>query len=131
MALERINPPTLPPAKGFSQIIRATGATTVYVSGQTAFDTKGNVVGVGDLAAQANQAFANAQAALDAAGATFDDVVKLTIYIVGYTPDMAAQITDAYCEYVGKAEPTSTLLGVYSLALPELLIEVDVVAQLD
>lgn len=131
MGLERINPPTLPPAKGYSQIIRATGETMVYVSGQTAFDAEGNVVGVGDLAAQANQAFANVQAALDAVGATFEDVVKLTIYIVGYTPEMGAEITAAYCDYVGKAEPTSTLLGVHSLALPELLIEVEVIAQLD
>jgi enamine deaminase RidA (YjgF/YER057c/UK114 family) len=130
MALERVNPRTLPPAKGFSQIIRATGATTVYVSGQVAFDVDGEVVGVGDLKAQANQVFANAQAALTAAGATFDDVVKVTIYIVGYTPSMAAEIAPAYRTYVGNSNPTSTLVGVHSLALPTLLIEVEVTANL-
>src|SRR5205823_15129425 len=80
-AIRRTNPPTLSKPTGYTHVVEATGGKTVYISGQIAFDTEGKIVGEGDMKAQVEQVFKNLQAALSAAGATFNDVVKMNTYV--------------------------------------------------
>lgn len=90
------------------------------------------MVGAGDLGTQARTAFANLVTALGAAGATVSDVVRLGVHVVDYRPDQAAVIGDAMRDHFGDADlPTSTWLGVQSLALAGLLIEIEAVAILE
>ncbi|MGE0444772.1 MAG: RidA family protein, partial [Vicinamibacterales bacterium] len=92
MPKEYINPASLFASQelGFSQAVATSGAArTLYVSGQTAWDADGRIVGM-DLAAQTSQAFRNVDAAVKAGGGTIDDVVSLRIYVVGLGDDSAA-----------------------------------------
>ena len=77
---------------GFSQIVAANGGKTVYISGQTAWNTQRQIIGGTDLAQQARQALRNVQAAVEAIDGTLADVVALRIYIVNYRPDQADAI---------------------------------------
>lgn len=132
MTREAINPPTLPTPPGYSQVIAVAGGTTVYIAGQVAWDADNNLIGPGDFEAQARQVFTNVTAALEAAGATADDLVKITIYVVDHDTQKLDVIRRVRDEILGDmTPPTSTLLGVAALALPDLLIEVDAVAVLD
>jgi enamine deaminase RidA (YjgF/YER057c/UK114 family) len=106
----------------------ADAGTLVFVSGQVALDSDGNLVGPGDVVVQAHQAFGNVAVALAAAGASPHDVAKLTIYVVGYSTESMEGIRSARREVFGDHLPASTFLGVQALASPEFLIEVDAVA---
>lgn len=94
-------------------------------------DASGAMVGEGDLAAQTEQVFANLAIALEAAGATFADVVKLTTYVVDYTPGARPLIAAVRSKYFPTSPPASTLVGISALALPGWLIEVEAIAALD
>jgi reactive intermediate/imine deaminase len=123
------NPEGAPaPAGGYSQVVRVeTGDTAfLYISGQVAVDLQGQVVGVGDVAAQAEQVFKNLGAILAANGATFADVVKLNTYLL----DIAhrAAVAGVRGRYLTGNPPASTLVAVSSLANPDWLIEVEAVA---
>ncbi len=131
MTLEHINPVGLRRPPGYTHVVRSSGGTTVYCAGQIAVDAEGNVVGEGDFEAQARQVFSNLNTALASVGATFDQVAKMTIYIVDYSPDLYPALQAARAEVVGDNPPASTLIGVQTLVFPELLIEVEVVAVLD
>ena len=126
------NPPDLPDwSDTFSQvvIVESGNIRTIYISGQVAVDENKSVVGSEDLRAQAQQAFKNLRSALSAAGATTADVVKMNIYVVKYRPEQAKIITEAIkTVFTQQSLPASTWLGVESLALEELLIEVDAMA---
>jgi enamine deaminase RidA (YjgF/YER057c/UK114 family) len=117
---------------GFSQAVVASGRKTLYVSGQTAWDSQKQLIGGADLEAQAGQAFANLQAVVEAAGGTLADVVSLRIYLVDYRPEKAAAVANAFRRFFsGEAKPTSTWVGVAALADPGFLIEVEATAVLD
>jgi enamine deaminase RidA (YjgF/YER057c/UK114 family) len=104
----------------------------VYVSGQTAWDANRRLVGGTDLASQARQAFRNVRAAIEASGGAMSDVVSLRIYVVDYSPDKAEAVGGALREACGgQSQPTTTWIGVASLADPGFLIEVEVIAVLD
>jgi 2-iminobutanoate/2-iminopropanoate deaminase len=125
---EFINPKGLAAPHGYTHVITTKGKM-VFVSGQVAMDAQGHLVGKGDLRAQTKQVFENLKTALTAAGATFDDVVKITWYVKGYNPQLLPILRDVRDEYVKKeAPPASTLVGVTSLALDDYLLEVDAVA---
>ena len=132
MPKERINPPGLPNwADSFSQVVVAhTGTTrTIYISGQVSVDEQNHVVGAGDLAAQCEQVLANLDRALRAAGATPSDVVRLGIYLVSYQRNHAGLIRRALRKWFpADALPASTWLGVSSLALDGLMIEIEATA---
>ena len=132
MRRQFLNPADLPDWKDtFSQIVTidAGGVRTIYVSGQVSVDEKNSVVGAGDLATQARQAFSNLHSALKAAEATTSDVVKMNIYIVDYKPSDAPIISDALRTSFQQTDlPASTWLGVESLAVDGLMIEIDAVA---
>jgi enamine deaminase RidA (YjgF/YER057c/UK114 family) len=106
-------------------VVRANNA--VYVRGQTAMDLNGKIVGIGDPAAQAENAMACVQTLLEEAGARLEDIVKITIYIT----DRAYR--EPVYQVVGKwlkgVYPVSTGLIVQGLARPEYLMEIDVVAE--
>jgi len=129
---EHINPPGLSNPGTYTQVVKASGQTLVFIAGQVAFDAQGQVVGEGDLRAQAHQVFQNLRAALEAAGCGFVDVVKLVTYVVNYQPEYRALLAEVRPNYIPATNPpVSTLLGVQALALPQLLIEIDAVAVLD
>jgi reactive intermediate/imine deaminase len=110
---------------GYSHAVQAAGL--IFVSGQVALDADGAVVGSGDMAAQARQVFRNLGAVLEAAGASFADVLKLT-YFVRDIGSVAA-IRAVRDEFVDVSHPpASTLVEVSRLFMPELLIEIEAVA---
>ncbi|MGE0582933.1 MAG: RidA family protein [Steroidobacteraceae bacterium] len=107
-----------------SQAIEAGGF--IFVSGQAAMDLHGNLVGIGDFNAQAEQTFRMLAAVLDAAGSSLARVVKVTIYLT----DMAnfPAIVQLREKYFSPPYPADTIVQIERLALPELLIEIDAVA---
>lgn len=127
-----IKPDGLFNAPTYTQVVSTTGATTVYISGQVSVDASGTVVGPGDLGAQTRQVMENLKLALAAAGATFDDVVKITTFVVGYQPEHRPVIAEARGAYLPAGQPpASTLVGVQALAAPDFMIEIEAVAVLD
>jgi enamine deaminase RidA (YjgF/YER057c/UK114 family) len=131
MTLEMINPGGLPTPESYTHVVTATGSRMVFVAGQVADDPEGNIVGPGDLATQARQAFANVGRCLAAAGARPDQVARITIYVVGHRPEYLLQISEARIAVFGDHKPSDTLLGVERLAEDGYLIEVDAIAVID
>lgn len=124
-----INPPELFPPPGFSHLAVATGQRLVFVAGQTAITPDFAVIGEGDLAAQTRASMECVGIALRAAGAGWDDVVRRTIYTVA--PTEFEVITRAIEEVTGDSpHPPQTIIGVTGLALPQLMIEIEVTALL-
>jgi len=125
--VKRSNPPTLSKPTGYTHIVEVAGPVrTIYISGQIALDKDGNLVGAGDMKAQAEQVFRNLDAALKAAGATFADVVKMNTYITDM--DKAQPVREVRARYFGDNTPASTLVQVVHLARPELMLEIEVIA---
>jgi enamine deaminase RidA (YjgF/YER057c/UK114 family) len=134
MSVQTMNPPGLVKPAHYTQVAVATGTRTVYLAGQVAQDPDGNLVGPGDLAAQAEQALVNVSIALRAAGASFEDVAKTTIYVVDWKPERLAALTEGFGRAAARLgiqslRPT-TMIGVSCLSHPDLLIEFDVTAVL-
>jgi enamine deaminase RidA (YjgF/YER057c/UK114 family) len=102
---------------------------TIYVAGQLPYDGQGNLVGLGDIKAQAQQALDNVRKVVEAGGGTMDDVVKLNVYVTD------VRFREAYGEvrskFFGPNPPASTLVQISNLALPGALIEIEAVAALD
>ena len=122
-----INPPTLARPTGYTHVVEASGARTFYIAGQVALDDSGNIVGEGDMGAQARQVFENLHTALRAVGASFKDVVKLTYFIVDMSQmQTGREARDQYIqpEYL----PASTAVEVRRLAREEFLLEIEAVA---
>jgi enamine deaminase RidA (YjgF/YER057c/UK114 family) len=126
---ENLNPPGLMKPTGYTHVVTTTGGKHVFVSGQVSLDPQGNLVGKGDLQAQARQVYANLRTALAAAGASPKDVVKSTTFVVNYKPDALPILREVRSAFYGEATPpASTLLGVQALAREDFLIEIEVVA---
>jgi enamine deaminase RidA (YjgF/YER057c/UK114 family) len=124
--MKRSNPASLHKPFGYTHVVEAAPRRTIYISGQVAFDQAGNLVGANDLKAQTGQVFENLQAALESAGASFDQVAKITIFMVD-----ASQIQtyrDVRDRYLKDRLPASTLVQVVRLARPEWLIEIEAIA---
>ena len=122
-----INPPTLARPMGYTHVVEASGARTFYIAGQVALDDSGNIVGEGEMGAQARQVFENLHTALRAVGASFKDVVKLTYFIVDMSQmQTVREARDQYIqpEYL----PASTAVEVRRLAREEFLLEIEAVA---
>ena len=124
-----INPEGLYANPAFSQVISVEGPTrTVYVGGQNAIDGSGNIVGQGDVRAQARQVFENLEIALGAAGAKLEHVVKWTIYVVeGQPPEAGFEVFQEVWGNRG-APPTLSVVFVSGLANPGFLMEVEAIA---
>lgn len=134
MPVEKMNPPTLSEPQGFMHVGIASGSRLVFLAGQVAQSSDGELVGAGDLAAQTEQALINVGAGLEAAAATFDDVVKLTIYVVDWDEGKMEQLMAGVvraAERLGAAPLVpSTLVPVPRLFQEGYLIELDVTAVL-
>jgi enamine deaminase RidA (YjgF/YER057c/UK114 family) len=129
MSVEFLNPPQLCPTFGWTHVVSATGGKTIHISGQVAVNERGEVVGKGDLRAQTDQAFRNIALALTAAGATFRDVVKTSLFVVGLKPEHVPIIREVRARYVSADHPpASTLVGVSALVGPDWLIEIEALA---
>jgi 2-iminobutanoate/2-iminopropanoate deaminase len=115
------------PNPAYSQVVVSTPGRIIFVAGQVG--TKDGKIVSNELQAQAKQAFENIKTALAAAGATFDDVVKLNWYVKQYQPEMRTMLRDVRTGYTSKEHPpASTLIGVTSLAAEDFLVEVEVIA---
>jgi enamine deaminase RidA (YjgF/YER057c/UK114 family) len=123
-----INPPTLSTPRGYSHVAEVpAGTRLVYIAGQVALDSTGQLIGAGDLRAQAVAVFENLRRALTAAGATFNDVVKLNFYMVDAS--QIAVLREVRDRYVNRgAPPASTLVEVRRLFRDDVLLEVEAVA---
>jgi enamine deaminase RidA (YjgF/YER057c/UK114 family) len=132
MKLTHLNPEGLPAWTAlFSQVVVAEGSPLrlVVTSGQIGVDAQQSLAGDGGFKAQVEKAFANLATALAAAGCSTGDVVKLTIYVVGYDTGKIVPLRDAVDRHFGgRPLPALTLLGVQALARPEFLIEVEAFA---
>ncbi|WP_199440080.1 RidA family protein [Umezawaea beigongshangensis] len=135
MAITLVNPEGLPKVDVYRQVSVATGSKLVFVAGQVARDADGNRIGEGDLAAQLEQCYLNVATALAGVGASFDDVAKLTVYVVDWTADkmplFLEGVARASAKLGGTPVPPGTLIGVAALAEPDLLVEVEATAVAD
>ncbi|WP_440103777.1 RidA family protein [Streptosporangium sp. H16] len=135
MAITLVNPAGLPEIDVYRQVSIATGSKLVFVAGQVAWDADGVTVGEGDLAAQVERCYLNVGTALAEVGASFDDVAKLTVYVVDWTPDKMPLFLEGLARAAAKLGVTpmapGTLLGVAALSVPEHLVEVEATAIID
>jgi len=123
------NSPEISSPAGYSHAVVVSGGKMVFLSGQVGLDKQGEMVGQGDLRAQAIQAFANLRSALAAAGAKPGDVVKLNYYVVGLNHGKLLMLRDVRDQFIDKAHPpASTLAGVQMLFREDALIEIEAVA---
>lgn len=123
-----LNPTALARPTGYTHVVEVpSGGRTLYLSGQIALDAQGKLVGAGDFAKQAEQVFANIDAALKASGATFAHVVKIDMYVTDMS--QLAALRAARDKYIDtKHPPASTLVEVSRLARDGLLLEVEATA---
>ena len=135
MAITLTDPEGLPKIEAYRQVSIATGSKQVFVAGQVAWDADGVTVGEGDLAAQVERCFLNVGTALAGVGGSFDDVAKLTIYAVDWTPDKMPLLMEgigrAYANLGATPAPPATLIGVAALDVPDHLVEVEATAVID
>ena len=130
MTVTLMNPDGLVDPQVYSQVAVATGSRTIFVAGQVGQDAAGRPAE--GLAAQTAQALTNVGIALAAAGAGWSDVARTTIYVVGLKPELMGELMGGLGQAAaslgfGPVGPT-TLIGVTSLAAPDLLVEIEVTA---
>jgi enamine deaminase RidA (YjgF/YER057c/UK114 family) len=132
---EFLSPKTLPSpgAAGYSHIAKVNKGTTVYLAGQVPIDASGKLIGEGDFEAQVEQVFRNLKLAVEAAGGTMADIVKLNYYVVAELDQASVPklrpIRDRYLNV--ENPPASTFLVVARLSRPGWLIEIDAVAAIE
>ncbi|AXB41171.1 RidA family protein [Amycolatopsis albispora] len=135
MAINLVDPDGLPKVDLYRQVSIASGSKLVFIAGQVARDADGGKVGEGDLATQVEQCYLNLGTALAEAGATFDDVAKLTVYLVDWTPDKMPQFGEGLARAAAKLGVTPkaplTGIGVAALAEPDLMVEIEATAVIE
>jgi enamine deaminase RidA (YjgF/YER057c/UK114 family) len=133
MTTQYLKPEGLSQPAAYTQVITVTGGRLVFIAGQTPVDADGNIVGIGDFEAQTRQVFENLKRAVEAAGGTWANIIKVVQYIPNWDPEKhRPALTAARAAYmVPDSLPVSTLLGIQSLARPEYLIEIDAIAAID
>ena len=132
---EFLSPNTLiaPGPAGYSHIARVNRGAIVYLSGQVPSDASGKLVGEGDFEAQVEQIFANLKLAVEAAGGTMADIVKLNYYLVAEVePSEVPKLRPIRDRYINVEQPpASTFVVVSRLMRPGWLIEIEAIAALD
>ena len=129
MQVEHIQPEGIVKQGGYTDVITVTSPSkTIYIGGQNAIDSEGNLVGAGDLGAQTTKVLENVQACLHAAGATIEDIVKWTIY-VEHGQELHTGF-EAFMKIWGDRPnpPTLTVVQVVALAFPGALTEIEAIA---
>ena len=124
------SPKDLPPPVGYSHVAKLSGEGLVFIAGQVPRDASGALVGEGDFAAQLEQVFKNLLIAVEAAGGSMRDIVKLNYYCVDTVdPAKIPLVREVRDRYVDTARPpTSTFVVVRRLVRPKWLIEIEAVA---
>jgi enamine deaminase RidA (YjgF/YER057c/UK114 family) len=133
MSKEIFSPATLSAPAGYSHVAKVSNSTLVYIAGQVSIDASGKLVGEGNFETQVERVFKNLRLALDAAGATMADIVKMNTYLVAEVSEGdVAKLRAIRERYLNMAKPpASTLVVVSRLARPGWLIEIEVVAAID
>lgn len=126
MPFSTIATPEARPVANYKMATRMEGGRLVYVSGQVAWDASGNIVGKGDVGAQARQTFRNLRQVLQAAGGDLGSLMKMTTYITRIEDRPA--VAEARAEVFAGEVPASTLIVVKSLFHPDFLVEIEGVA---
>jgi enamine deaminase RidA (YjgF/YER057c/UK114 family) len=128
-SVQHLNPDTLNRNPAFTNIVVVTGSVkTIYIGGQDAVDASGNIIGKGDIKAQTEQIFKNLEAALAAAGAGLEHVVKWNIYVVqGQSLQSGFEV---FQRVWGRRPNPPAITGVFvaGLAHPDFLCEIDAIA---
>jgi len=129
-SINRINPPELGTAPGYSQIVEVSASRLIFIAGQTAVDQDGNVVGKYDFAAQADQVFRNLAIALQASGCTAANLVKLTVFLTDM--ENLGRYREArnrfFASVTPPAAPAVTLVEVAKLYGTDFKIEIEAIA---
>jgi enamine deaminase RidA (YjgF/YER057c/UK114 family) len=129
-SITRINPPELGTPPGYSQVVDVSAGRIIFIAGQTAVDRNGKVVGKNDFAAQATQVFRNLSIALEAAGCTAANLVKLTVFLTDM--DNLSRYRDArnrfFASVTPAAAPAVTLVEVVKLYGADFMIEIEAIA---
>src|ERR1700712_4313564 len=129
-SIVRINPPELGTPPGYSQVVEVSASRIIFIAGQTALDSGGNVVGRKDFSAQAAQVFRNLALALQATGCTAANLVKLTVFLTDM--DNLAAYREARNRFFASVSPPAappvTLVEVSTLYGPDVLIEIEAIA---
>jgi 2-iminobutanoate/2-iminopropanoate deaminase len=127
MAHEILKLKSVHPTKGYSHAAKA--GNTLYIAGQVAQDANGNLVGKGDFETQAGQVYENLKSIMAEAGGSLQNIVKLTTFLTHY--NNLETYRSVRQKYFPEPCPPNTLLFIDSLALPDLMIEVEAIAVLD
>ena len=126
------NPSSIHKPMGYSHVAQVSGGSLIYIAGQVAQDVSGTLVGKDDFRAQLGQIFVNLKAALESAGASFTDVVKLNYFCCDKVPatdlPIVREVRDRFVNT--SSPPISTFVFVSRLVRPEWLIEIEAVAAL-
>jgi enamine deaminase RidA (YjgF/YER057c/UK114 family) len=125
-----LNPDELNKPAGYTHVVVVTEPRKlVYISGQLAWDAKGEIMGKGDFRVQVTKALENLKIALTAAGATMEDLIKVNYYVVDLKPDQVRIIREVRGNYFSAEHPpASTLVGVTALVREDFMIEIEAVA---
>jgi enamine deaminase RidA (YjgF/YER057c/UK114 family) len=129
-SITRINPPDLGTPPGYSQVVDVSAGRFIFIAGQTAADRNGNVVGKDDFAAQAAPVFRNLGIALEAAGCTAANLVKLTVFLTDMNNLVSYREARNrfFATVTPPAAPAVTLVEVAKLYGPDFMIEIEAIA---
>lgn len=136
MTVQYFTPEGMTQPAPYHHVAVGTGTRHVHVAGQIARLSDGTPVAQGDLAGQVAQALRNAATGLTGAGATFDDVLRLTFYVTGWKPEKIGEFmagVEQVAEEIGLRLPLppASLIGVDYLFEPDVLVEVEATALID
>ena len=131
--IEYIQPEGMFSSPVYTQAVKVSDGALLFVSGQVAYDADGNILDAGNLKAQAHHAIDNLERVFSTTNATWENVVKITVYVVNYNPATDRAIIGAVLrERITSAKPpANTLLGIQTLAREGLLIEIEAIVALD
>jgi enamine deaminase RidA (YjgF/YER057c/UK114 family) len=127
---EVLNPPAWKKPRGYSNLVKTTGGTTLFAAGQGAFDPQGHLIGEGDVCRQYDQILHNIQEVMAVGGAKMTDIVRMTIYCIDRDAFLAKgrECSQIFKGYFGDHYPASTLVEIKKLFIDGMLIEIEATA---